>query len=181
MTASASAWPPPTSAAPNSAAVAKRPQTDLVELGRDVGADHARRRDRIAHHPRHRLGLRRGLEESLSGQALPEDDPCGEQIDAAIERLAPDLLGREVLELSFYRPVRPGLREATGGERDAEVGHARHAVAADEQVVRRHVAVHEAERSPVFVEQLVHLVEPGQGVVEDAHRDADRHRPALLA
>ena len=63
---------------------------------------------------------------------------------------------------------------AARGLRDAEVQHARHAVHADEHVLRGHVAMHEAERHASFVDRFVGGMQAVQRFREDGHHDARR-------
>ena len=106
------------------------------------------------------------VEEARPGEHLPEDDRGAEDVGAPIDLAALELLGRHVgqlaFELSLARHLRPSHRL-----RHAEVDEVREAVGADEDVVRRHVAVHQAERLALLVARLVRGVEPVQHVHHD--------------
>ena len=88
------------------------------------------------------------------------------------------LLGRHVRELALELPG-ARRRQARRGARDAEVGDARGAVDADQDVLRRDVAVDEVEQLVVVVPELVRGVQAGERVEHDA--DDDGHRNALAA
>ena len=60
---------------------------------------------------------------------------------------------------------------------DAEVGEASHAVDADEDVVRRDVAMDEVERLALRAGELVSCVQSRQRVEEDPQREVERQRP----
>ena len=60
----------------------------------------------------------------------------------------------------------------THGFGHAEVGHLHVPVQRDQDVVWRHVAVHDLERVPVVVDQVVRGVQPGGGLRHDARHDA---------
>ena len=110
---------------------------------------------------RERLALGLALEETLAGERLPEHDGRGVDVDGAREVASRELLGRHVRELALDLALARRL-DAARGLRDAEVEHARDAVGADEDVLRRHVAVHDAERLAALVLRLVRGVEAVQ-------------------
>jgi hypothetical protein len=64
---------------------------------------------------------------------------------------------------------------------DAEVDELRDAVVGDQDVLRRHVAVHELERDVVLVFELVRGVEALAGLHDDADRDSLRDLRLVLA
>ena len=90
--------------------------------------------------------------------------------------VAGDLLGRHVGDLALELPLARRLH-APGGLGDAEVEHARHAVGADEDVLRRDVAVDDAERLALLARRLVRGVQAVEDVDDrSAATDARRRR-----
>ncbi len=89
------------------------------------------------------------------------------------------LLGRHVRELALELPG-ARRRQLARRARDAEVRQARAAVDADEDVLRRDVAVHDAERVVVVVLELVGGVEPREHVDDDAQAHLRRKAQARL-
>jgi len=77
------------------------------------------------------------------------------------------LLGRHIRELALELPRARG-RQLARRARDAEVAEARAPVDSDEDVLRRDVAVDDAERLAVVVLELVGGVEPREHVDDDA-------------
>ena len=110
-------------------------------------------------------------EEPRAGERLPRDDPHREDVGPRVDRLAAHVLGRHVPELPLERPLGRRLRARLGALREPEVGDARDAVDADEDVLRRHVAMHESEPLSRVVGELVERLEPGARVEHDAERD----------
>jgi hypothetical protein len=77
----------------------------------------------------------RTFEEAAADELLPQHDAGRIQIDAMIEHLTCDLLGRHVRELALHlTAARRG--EAGRGTRDAEVREPREPVPAHDDVVR---------------------------------------------
>jgi hypothetical protein len=90
------------------------------------------------------------------------------------------LLGSHVGHLAFELPV-PRRLQAAHGARHAEVEQARHAVDADQDVLRRDVAVHDVEGLALFADRLVCGVEAVEHAGHDRHHHArvrGRHHPA---
>ncbi len=112
----------------------QRPAHDLVDRGRQLGANRLERRGR-----RRKLGPEDGdtlvpLERRRAGQHLEGAAGQRVQVGAAVDRAALDLLGRHVIQRA---------EELAGGEVDmirlAASGHR-----ADEHVARLHITVHQA-------------------------------------
>ena len=91
-----------------------------------------------------------------------------------------EVLRRHVRELALEAAARSSSLFLLENLRDAEVRDARDAVDADEDVLRRDVAVHEADVTAALVDQLVRGVQAGERVERDAHRDARRQLAAAL-
>jgi hypothetical protein len=83
-------------------------------------------------------------------------------------------------KLSFFG-ARLGRRELAFGFCDAEVRYAQKAVVADDQVVRRNVAVHDAEQVIVIAAQLVRGMQPVARGDDQMHCELDRKRALLCA
>jgi hypothetical protein len=108
---------------------------------------------------------------------LPEDHAGRVDVGAPVDGLAARLLGRHVRELAAQDPRARQVQRA-GGLGDAEVDEFDRALVGDEDVVRADVAVHDPERPPVVVAQLVRVVQPRQHVGNRAQEDRQR-RPAV--
>ena len=160
--------------------VRERLEDDRREPRRDVGPV-LRGRGHVAEHDRrHREEVVVALEQAPHGAQLVEHDAEREHVAAAIDRLADALLGGHVRDLALER-AGPGLDGAVRGLRDPEVRDLDAAVVADEEVGRRHVAVHDPERRPVGGALLVRVVEPGRGGGHDRQHVLERHLRVLLA
>ena len=132
------------SAPPGSFASAFR--TTVVQI-RHLGVRRGRRRD-FAELTCSRIGMSVSPRKSaVARQDLVEHDAQREEVAAAVDRLAPGLLGRHVLELALQR-AGLGLRGLRRGLRDAEVAELDVALVRDQDVLRRHVAVDECRSWP---------------------------------
>src|SRR6185312_153837 len=106
------------------------------------------------------VGLAVALEEAPAREHLPENDAGREDVRPPVDVLvAARLLRRHVRELALELPG-ARRRELARGARHAEVAQARATVHADEDVLRRDVAMDDAERVAVVVLELVRRVEP---------------------
>ena len=84
-------------------------------------------------------------EEAPAGEELPEDDRRRVDIGLARDLAAAELLGRHVRELPLHLAfARRLFAQRCAG--DAEVEDAGRAVGPDQNVLRRHVAMHDVER-----------------------------------
>ena len=114
--------------------------------------------------------------EPLAGQNLPQNDRGRKDVGAAVEALSANLLGRHVRRLSFDHA---GLRLLAGLHRagDAKIEDSRNAIDADQDVLRRDVAMDDFERLALFTSRLVRRVQP----LEHPHHDggANGRRDAL--
>ena len=123
--------------------VRRRPVGGLLHRAADL---HAERLD---------LGL--GRKEALASKRLPQNDTRG--VHVRLPRDVPlQLLGGHVghlaLVLAFPRSLKP-----RACLRHTEVEHARNAVRAHDQVLRRHVSVHDVEGLPLFVAEVVPILQ----------------------
>ncbi len=64
-----------------------------------------------------------------------------------------------------------GDHQAEGALRDSEIRQARHSVATDEKILRRHIPVQDAERPALAVGGLVRGVQPCECVEHDGEND----------
>ena len=113
-------------------------------------------------------------EELLPRERLPEHHAQRPEVRPGVDRRRPDLLRGHVRDLALDLPGggQPGLGAAL---RDAEVEELHPAVAGDENVVRRHVAMHQLERAPVAGPRPVRVPEASRCTGDDghAHRGAE--------
>ena len=124
---------------------------------------------------RREVGL--ALKQALAGQALVKHRADREDVAAAIERQAADLLGRHVPELALEHAGHRA-RVAGRGLRDAEVDDLDLALVRDEHVLRRAVTVHDLERAAERVPFAVRVVETLEDLGDGEARH--RHRHLLL-
>jgi hypothetical protein len=111
-----------------------------------------------------------------------EDRGGGEEVRPGVDGLASGLLGRHERELALHRPAPLGVGAAGGGRvGDAEVRQFDLARAAEQDVVRRDVAVHEAHRRAVRGPQRVDVAERVEEGVDDREGDPGREASALRA
>ena len=153
-----------------------------LELGRVARDDRRRRRDDARLDLLERVEIGVHAEEALVGRQLPEHDAEREDVGGAIDLGPAHLLGRHIGELALER-ARARRRQAIGDLGDAEVDDLGVALVRQEEVVRRDVAVDEAEELPVLAAQLVGRVEAVGRVGADARREVghDPHVPLFGA
>ena len=159
-------------------AFCQRLEDDHLQLGRVAGDDGGGRRDDARLHLLERVEIRLHAEEALVGGELPEHDAEREDVRRAIHLGAADLLRGHVRELAL-EGAGLCLREAIGHLRDAEVDDLGVAVVRHEEVVRRDVAVDEAEELSVLSAELVGRVEAVRRVC--AHAGRELHGDALAS
>jgi hypothetical protein len=143
-----------------------------LEIDRHVAGVLARRRDVGEQHPGQGLGGRPGREQVLPGQHLPQHDPDREQIAAAVERRAADLLRAHVGRLALDRHRRRGRgRGARLG--DAEVTDLDRARPRTQHVVGRDVAMDQAADAIGGEGQIVGVAQAAQHLADrvDDHRE----------
>jgi len=158
----------------------ERAQDDLLEPLGNAGVERARRSDLgRADLLQHRDVAVAG-EELLPAEHLPEKDAGGEDVAAVIDGVALHLLGAHVAELAL-EDARLRLREAALRLGDAEVDELHVSVEGDEDVLRRDVAMDDAERHAVAVALAVRVIERLANAGEDEAGLRDRHRTADLA
>ena len=126
------------------------------------GLEHRRRRERVA-----------------AGEHLVEHRAEREQIAPAVDRLGLRLLGAHVRELSAHatcaRVARLVVDDRVPGLGDAEVGDLHLALPREQNILRRDVAVDDAERPPVLVAATVRVIERLGDLGREEHRHAERH------
>src|SRR5439155_1600169 len=109
-----------------------------------------------------------------------EEDAAGEHVAASVDGVTLDLLGRHVAELSLedsrLRLLQPAFRLC-----DPEVDQLHLTLEADEHVLRRDVAVHDAERPALRVALAVRMVERLADLRGDQADLRQRHRLLPLA
>ena len=123
------------------------------------------------------FGIRR--EQALSDQRLPEHDAHGVHV-AQLGYGAVELLRRHVGELALELSLARDLR-ASGGLCDPEIEHPRAPIGADHHILRRDVAMDDAEPFSELVARLVRGVQAVEGVANDRGRDGAGHALAALA
>ena len=151
----------------------ERAHRDRVQLGRNVRAQRARRLDRTRADGIDRRGVGARVEQAGAGQALPQRDAEAEDVGAAIDRLALDLLRRAVAVLALEHAGDALL--LLGAADDAEIEQLHDAVVGDEDVARADVAVDEPDRLAVTVARLVRVVQALRRLLCQRGGDLDRH------
>jgi hypothetical protein len=154
----------------------QRAQDDVVELGRHPRRPAARPQDLGVASPGQqilRLLLAR-REELAPGQELPQHDRGRVLIAAAVELLAPRLLGRHVRDLAVDDAGR-GLLELERRRRQPEVGQLHLARVRDQDVGRRDVAMDQLQ-----IREGVGVGQAAAQLLDDVDRDVDRERDLLL-
>jgi hypothetical protein len=154
---------------------------------RDHGVDARRqplgqrrwRREATLHDGHHGSAGVVGVDQALAGEHFPQHRGGGVDVAAPIDGAPGDLLRRHVTELALELAFARG-GGAPRGLGDAEVEDARDAVDTDEQVLRGHVAVHDAQRH-ALVAGLVCRVQPGERAAQHRQRHRCGHALAALA
>ncbi len=149
------------------------------ELGRAIGPQELDGRVLARLHTPQGLERRRRVERVHSGDALVEDGPEREEVAARIDAFATRLLGAHVAELALQllRPrVLGRVLDRAPCLGDAEVGDFDLALEREEHVLRRHVAVHDAERPHLLVAPPVRVVEALRDLGRYVHAHVDRQR-----
>ena len=153
---------------------------DAFEGRRHFGAARARRLDVGAAHPAQQGDLVVILVEQLAGEHLVEHHADAEDVGAMVERLAPGLLGRHVIELALD-DARLGLIGPQRGLGDAEVDDLALALEREEHVLRRDIAMHDVQRPTAAILLTMRIIEPGAGLHRHVRRRVDRHALAPVA
>jgi hypothetical protein len=151
---------------------------DRRELGRDVGPEELDGRVLAHLHAAERLERRGAAEGVHPGDALVEEAAEREEVAPRVDVFAGGLLGAHVGEFALELP-RACVLDARGLERttglgDAEVGDLDLALVGEEHVLRRHVAVHDAQGDVVLVAAAVGVVEPLRHLARDVHARLER-------
>ena len=140
-------------------AVRGRFEDDALEPRIDVGVGVARPRDVAVHERVEDLQIvRAAAPHAVPDRGLPEHRAHGEDVGAAIQRLAGGLLGSHVGDLALEHP---GARVVRRVERlrDAEVEDLDQPVVGDQHVLRAHVPVNEAHGRAVEVGDAVGVLQ----------------------
>ncbi len=154
-----------------------RPPTDRVERLELLG-DLSWNADVVLEDARDRRGVVLASEHADAGERFEQEDAGSVDVGRSRDGLGRELLRRHVedlaLHLSFARRLEPPFRAS-----DTEVEHAGGPIDADQHVLRRHVAMDEAERTPLLVDRFVRRVKSLERARDD--RDDDpRGKPRLL-
>jgi hypothetical protein len=136
----------------------QRARDHVADERRHVGPDLADVRDRIVRDRLERQELGLALEQVPLRERLPQHRAERPDVGAPVERLVAQLLGRHVRVRALHG-AGARLARRVLDLRDAEVEHLHDTVDRDEQVLRRHVAMHDAEQLAGRVLQLVRVVE----------------------
>jgi hypothetical protein len=150
-------------------------QHERVELGRQARHVPARWVDAPRADLLHGGHVVVAQEEPPPGERLPEHHAGRVNVGPAIHEGSLGLLGRHVPDLPLERPVARAVL-AVASLRDPEIEHARDPILANEHVLRRDVAVNDAERVPRFAHGLVRGVQAVERVADDRRRDSQRRR-----
>ena len=154
-------------------ALRRRSREHDLERRRDAFDPRADGRHVAAEHLHQQLGLGPALQRPLAREHLPEHQARG--VDVGLRRdLAAHLLRREVGDLAAHTAI--GRRdEPPVGLRHAKVGDLRGPVGADEHVLRRGVAVDDAEQRARLVARLVRGLQTAEHVPRDGRGDGHGH------
>ena len=159
----------------------QRLEHDAIQLGRHPAGDGRRRRDRRIAGPRQRVDVALAWLEALidrkelpPGEQLPQQDARRVDVDPAVERPAPRLLGRQIAELAEDDPRR-GALDLEDRHRQAEVGQLDLAAVREQHVGRRDVAVDQLE-----VLEGVRVGQRPRDLLDDVGRHIDREGDAAL-
>ena len=150
----------------------ERAQDHALELLGKAAQQRGRRSDLALEHGVHHLVVAVAAEGTLTRRRFVEHAAEREDVAPAIHTGARDLLGRHVSDLALELPRARGFVELSERLRHAEVGHLRGAVGGEQDVVRREVAMHDAERAPVLVGQLVGGMKARAGIRDDTRDHA---------
>ncbi|CAM4315396.1 hypothetical protein COSO111634_37100 [Corallococcus soli] len=145
---------------------------DVVQLLGQVRPEHAGGRDLPPPHPHHHH-VRRAFHRQLAAQQFIQNDAGGPDVCARIHVLPARLLRREVEVLALHH-AGCGLeapQELCLG--DAEVDDLDLALVAQQHVVRRDVAVDDAQGLAAAVRARVRVVQPPAHLHYDEDRDGD--------
>ena len=157
----------------------ERLHDDRFELGRVPGTHGRGRRDLELQDAAGGLRVGHVLEEAQAEGRFPQDDAEREDVDAAIQRSVSNLLRRHVRD-GAHEHAGPCLREGVHRSRDPEVGDANDPVVADHDVLRRDVAVDDAPRLAVGVDELVRRVQALRRRRDDVRREARGELAAVV-
>ena len=151
---------------------------DRLECFGVILEDLRRRLELAVDHPIDQRELPGRVEAALPGGELVHDRPEREHVGAAIDVLAPHLLGSHVRQLALDRS---SSRDAgqLGRRRNAEVRQLDLAVVAHQHVGRRHVAVHQPERATVRAAALVGVVQRRRHSTHDREGTRQSHAAHL--
>ena len=114
----------------------------------------------------------------LARERLVQHHAEREQIRSPVQLLKSQVLGRHVADVALEH-ADARLLDVVARLGDAEVGDAHQAVETDEQIFRRDVAMHDAQRRALRRDQLVRGVQAARRLRQ--HRHAERDRQQLLA
>jgi hypothetical protein len=154
----------------------ERPPHDLVERRRELRVKLQERGVLPLEDARRRLEIVGAGKEPPQRDGLPERHAHAEDVHAPVEGLTPQLLGGHEIQLAFDHP-HLGVGVAALGLGDAEVHDARAAVDADDNILRRHIAVDDLQVLSFGAVQLMGGVQAREGVEADAQGDAERDTP----
>jgi hypothetical protein len=144
----------------------QRPRADLHELRRSAASQVAQARRRFGQDRHERRRLTPALEHAAAARELEEHDAERKHVRPAVERHRPELLRREVLELPTHGPGF-GARHTVRRRRDAEIDDVNTAGIRHEDVLRRHVSMHDFERASLGGLGLVRGVQTGARLCHD--------------
>ncbi len=158
----------------------ERGEHDRIQRGRTRRVVARRRHDLGLADAAHRLEVRLRREQRRRGDQLPRDHARREHVGRRADGEAERRLRRHVAELAFDLTAL-GVQRAALRLRDAEVDHLQVPGVREDQVRRRDVAVHDAERGALLVDERVRVLERLAELDEDRqqHRQRDRLAGAI--
>ena len=139
----------------------------LEDVGRRLVEDPARDRRAVV-----------AVVQALARERLVQHHAEREQIRSPVQLLKSQVLGRHVPDVALEH-ADARLLDVVARLGDAEVGDAHQAVEADEQILGRDVAMHDAQRRALRRDQLMRGVQPARRLRQ--HGDAECDRQQRLA
>ena len=155
----------------------QRLHNDLVERGRNLFVHRRGRRHIDVAHFFQRRKVALTKEQSLVGEDLVKDGADGKDVGLLIKRLAADLLGAHIAKLALEH-TGLGLRRARRCFGDTKVDDLDLAFVADDDVLRRDVAMNDIQRLAGRVFFTMGIVEPFAHLARQKRRHIDRHKLA---
>ena len=163
----------------SSGSLRQRAHHDRFELARELAHERARRLDAAgAHELEQLLALARAVQRA-PGRAARGSTTPSEKMSVRRSTFSPRACSGDMYADLALEHARLFAKHVGAG--DAEVGDLHRAVEAEQDVLRRHVAVHDVERLARLVRALVRVVQPVRDLAHDVGGDVGREALVRLA